>query len=139
VIPSLPPSAALPVNTRRLLLDSHVLLWWLTLAGALKARTRHAIVRAEEVYVSAVSVWELSIKAALGNLHLPEDLEEQIQKSALIPLPVTMAHGIAAAKLPPLHKDPFDRMLVAQASLESLTLLTADARLQNYGVAVMLA
>jgi PIN domain nuclease of toxin-antitoxin system len=100
---------------------------------------RRAIYDAQEAFVSAVSAWELSIKAAAGKLRTPEGLEDEIRRSGFLPLPVTMAHGIAAAKLAPLHKDPFDRMLVAQASLESLTLLTADARLQSYGVAVMLA
>ena len=123
----------------RLLLDSHILLWWLALAPNLTDRARRAITLAEEVYVSAVSVWELAIKAASGRLRVPEDLEEQMRKNGFVPLPITMAHGIAAAGLPLHHRNPFDRMLVAQASLESLTLLTADPRLKLYGIRIMLA
>jgi PIN domain nuclease of toxin-antitoxin system len=123
----------------RLLLDSHILLWWLMLAPNLTDRTRRAITLAEEVYVSAASVWELATKAASGRLRMPEDLAEQMQKNGFVPLPITMAHGIAAAELPLHHRDPFDRMLVAQASLESLTLLTADPRLKLYGGRIMLA
>jgi PIN domain nuclease of toxin-antitoxin system len=123
----------------RLLLDSHILLWWLALAPNLTDRARRAITLAEEVYVSAASVWELAIQAASGRLRMPEDLAGQMQKNGFVPLSITMAHGIAAAELPLHHRDPFDRMLVAQASLESLTLLTADPRLKLYGVRIMLA
>jgi PIN domain nuclease of toxin-antitoxin system len=123
----------------RLLLDSHILLWWLTLAPNLTDRARRAITLADEVYVSAASVWELAIKAASGRLRIPEDLGVQMQKNGFVPLPITMAHGIAAAELPLHHRDPFDRMLIAQASLESLTLLTADPRLKLYSVGIMLA
>jgi PIN domain nuclease of toxin-antitoxin system len=123
----------------RLLLDSHILLWWLALAPNLTDRARRAITLADEVYVSAASVWELAIKAASGRLRMPKDLGGQMQKNGFVPLPITMAHGIAAAELPLHHRDPFDRMLVAQASLESLTLLTADPRLKLYGVRIMLA
>jgi PIN domain nuclease of toxin-antitoxin system len=123
----------------RLLLDSHILLWWLALAPNLTDRARRAITLAEEVYVSAASVWELAIKAASGRLRMPEDLEGQMRRNGFVPLPITMAHGIAAAQLPLHHRDPFDRVLVAQASLESLTLLTADPRLKLYGIRIMLA
>jgi PIN domain nuclease of toxin-antitoxin system len=93
---------------------------------------------AEVVYVSAISAWELTIKAAIGKLKTPDDLEAQIHASRFVPLPVTAAHAIAAGKLPRHHSDPFDRMLVAQASLESLTLLTSDVRLRAYDVRIML-
>jgi PIN domain nuclease of toxin-antitoxin system len=89
--------------------------------------------------VSAISAWELTIKAAIGKLRMPPDLEGQLQASRFAPLPVTVAHAIAAGKLPRHHGGPFDRMLVAQASLESLTLLTSDARLGDYDVQIMIA
>jgi PIN domain nuclease of toxin-antitoxin system len=122
-----------------LLLDSHVLLWALVGSAKLTRSARAAIHQAPEVYVSAASAWELAIKAALGKLRTPDNLELEVRRSGFLPLPVTFAHAAAAAKLPLLHRDPFDRMLVAQASVESLTLLTSDSRLKAYGAAVMLA
>jgi PIN domain nuclease of toxin-antitoxin system len=93
---------------------------------------------AEFVYVSAISAWELSIKAAIGKLKAPDDLESQMRANRFAPLPITVAHAVAAGKLPHHHGDPFDRMLVAQASLESLVLITSDARLTAYNVEIML-
>ncbi len=87
--------------------------------------------------MSAISAWELTIKAAIGKLKAPDDLEAQMHASRFAPLPVTVPHAIAAGKLPRHHGDPFDRMLVAQASLESLTLLTSDARLKAYDARIM--
>lgn len=121
----------------RLLLDSRV-LWALIGSTKLSGRGRAAIYQASEVYVSAASAWELAIKAAVGKLRSPDDLEQEIQRSGFLALPVTFAHAAAAARLPLLHRDPFDRMLVAQASVESLTLVTADLRLKAYGAPVML-
>ncbi len=123
----------------RLLLDSHILLWWLGEHARLSAHVRKTITEAEFVYVSAISAWELAIKAAIGKLKAPGDLEAQMYANRFVPLPVTVAHAIAAGKLPRHHGDPFDRMLVAQASLESLTLLTSDSRLTAYDVRIMLA
>jgi PIN domain nuclease of toxin-antitoxin system len=120
------------------LLDSHVLLWALSGSAKLSRKALAVIHQAPEVYVSAASAWELAIKAAVGKLRSPDDLEQEIQRSGFLPLPVTFAHAAAAAKLPLLHRDPFDRMLVAQASVESLTLVTADLRLKAYGAPVML-
>jgi PIN domain nuclease of toxin-antitoxin system len=123
----------------RLLLDSHIFLWALMGDARLTARTRQAILDADDVYISAASVWELAIKAASGKLRMPKDIVEKARQSGYIPLPVTAVHAVAAAELPLHHRDPFDRMLVAQASLESLTLLTADPRLKLYSVGIMLA
>jgi PIN domain nuclease of toxin-antitoxin system len=123
----------------RLLLDSHILLWWLGDHARLSTGARKAITEAEIVYVSAISAWEIAIKAAIGKLKTPDDLEAQVLASRFVPLPVTVAHAIAAGKLPRHHGDPFDRMLIAQASLESLTLLTNDARLKAYDARIMLA
>jgi PIN domain nuclease of toxin-antitoxin system len=120
------------------LLDTHILLWWLSGHARLKAQARRAIVDAELVYVSAVSAWELAIKASLGKLRAPDDLEVQLRASQFRQLPVSIAHAIAAGNLPRHHGDPFDRMLVAQAALESLTLVTGDERLGAYDVRTML-
>jgi PIN domain nuclease of toxin-antitoxin system len=89
------------------------------------------------VAVSAVSAWEISIKKALGKLAAPDDLEHQIQAGGFTPLPVTIAHGLAAGQLARHHDDPFDRMLIAQALAEGLTIVTRDKRFNDYGVSVL--
>lgn len=91
------------------------------------------------VCVSAASAWEIGIKKALGKLGAPDDLENQIRDARFIPLQVTIAHGLAVGELPRLHGDPFDRLLVAQAKLENLTLVTRDERLGEYGVPILAA
>lgn len=122
-----------------LLLDTHILLWWLAGGQRLSNKSRQAISLAEAVYVSAASAWEIAIKVAIGKLEFRGDLEGQIAINNFLELPVTLAHAAAVGKLPRHHDDPFDRMLVAQASLESLTLLTSDKQLADYDVKVMLA
>ena len=120
----------------KLLLDTHVLLWWLAKDARLTRGALRTIGDAE-VYVSAASAWEIAIKTAIGKLRTPEDLESQLRQSRFRELPVTIAHATLAAHLPQLHKDPFDRMLIAQAFQESLTLLTNDAKLAHYPARVM--
>jgi PIN domain nuclease of toxin-antitoxin system len=114
-----------------LLLDTHVLLWLLEDSPRLGAQARDRITGGESVFVSAASMWEVSIKANLGKLTLPPDLEGLTDRSGLRDLPISRRHALAAdlAALP--HRDPFDAMLVAQAAIERLTLLTADAKLLN--------
>ena len=119
----------------RLLLDTHALLWWLGVDRSLGARARAAIAaETTEVFVSAASAWEISIKRMLGKLEAPEDLEEQIAFHRFEALPITVAHASAAGALAPHHADPFDRMLVAQAIAEDLTIVTRDRRIARYGV-----
>jgi PIN domain nuclease of toxin-antitoxin system len=121
----------------RLLLDTHALLWWLA-DEALTAQARDAIADpANLVVVSAASAWEISIKKALGKLAAPDDLEQQLQAGGLVPLPISIAHGVAAGQLPRHHEDPFDRMLIAQAFAEGLTIMTRDKRFDDYGVALL--
>lgn len=121
----------------RLLLDTHVLLWALGDVAQLDAKARAAIADGRNVvYVSAASVWEISIKRALGKLVAPADVENVVMKTGFRPLPITLAHAEHVATLPPHHADPFDRMLVAQAGLDGLTLATRDARMKAYGVAI---
>jgi len=128
----------------RILVDTHCLLWARAAPKRLSRRARTAFLSPRnDLFVSAASVWEIVIKHALGRLELSRPLEEVIpemiaatQASAL---PVTQAHAIQVAGLPPHHADPFDRMLVAQAMVEGLTVLTADARFTAYDVEVLRA
>lgn len=123
-----------------LLLDSHIFLWMLADDPRLGAMVRHRIVQAvPHLYLSAVSLWELRIKEARGQLQLPEDPAQAAGAIGLTPLPITWVHALAAGALPPHHRDPFDRMLVAQAQLEGLTLVTHDERMRPYGVPVLWA
>jgi PIN domain nuclease of toxin-antitoxin system len=120
-----------------LLLDTHVVLWWLTddptLADDVKDRLDHEL----DVRVSAATIWEVTIKQAIGKLKEPVDLPERIRDSGFRHLPITFEHAIAAGRLPAIHRDPFDRMLVAQARCETLTLVTRDANVQKYEVSCL--
>ena len=117
------------------LLDSHVLLWWLGLdSDKLSTSGRDVIAKADQVYVSVASVWELEIKRSLGKLDLPVAEWRSLPASGLAFVEITLDDATVAAALPPIHRDPFDRMLVAQARNRGLTLVTRDARLLEYGV-----
>jgi PIN domain nuclease of toxin-antitoxin system len=104
----------------------------------LPKKARAAIAEAGFVWVSAVSAWEIETKRDRGLLEAPDDLEATIRATSLSPLSLTLAHAVAAAHLPLHHRDPFDRMLIAQAQAESLTLMTHDARLSQYDVATLM-
>lgn len=115
-----------------LLLDTHALLWWLGGDPELSKAARDAISSAENiVFVSAATVWEMSIKKALGKLNTPGNLEEALEANNFLPLAITIRHALAVANLRSIHQDPFDRMLVAQAKLERLTLVTRDMNIQK--------
>lgn len=122
-----------------LLLDTHVVLWWLTddpaLADDLKDRLDHE----PDVYVSAATIWEIAIKQAIGKLKEPTDLPERVRDSGFHELPVRSDHAVAAGRLPLIHRDPFDRILVAQARCEGLTLVTRDPEVRKYDVALLVA
>jgi PIN domain nuclease of toxin-antitoxin system len=120
-----------------LLLDTHILLWWLSGSRRLQAPARKAIADSVRVYVSAATAWEIAIKIALGKLEFRGDMAEQLAKNNLLSLAVTVRHAETAGALPMHHSDPFDRLLIAQAKIESLTLMTHDARLRDYGVPVL--
>lgn len=123
-----------------LLLDTHVLLWWLADDTRLSPAVSEAIADQENVVmVSAASVWEIAIKQAIGKLRGPADLADYIEPGDFLPLPVTMEHAWRAGGLPAHHSDPFDRMLVAQAGIEGLTIVTADTCIRQYDVAVLQA
>ncbi len=121
----------------RLLLDTHVLLWWLADDPALSEQARLLIANEPEVFASAASAWEIAIKRALGKLESPEDLLAALDEGGIRRLPIEFEHASVAGALPRHHDDPFDRMLVAQAQHEGLTLLTSDARISSYAVAVL--
>ncbi|MBA3597442.1 MAG: type II toxin-antitoxin system VapC family toxin [Methylibium sp.] len=124
----------------KLLLDTHIFLWMLRDARELSAQARRLIVAADELHVSSVSLWEAAIKAAAGKLTIDMPrMEAQLLATGCRPLPMTWAHALAYRDLPPLHRDPFDRMLVAQAMSEPLHLLTHDAALAAYSHLVTVA
>lgn len=122
-----------------LLLDTHVFLWWRGNDPRLSEAVRAAIANAPLVCVSAASAWEATIKATLGKLQVPSSLEEGVRASGFEPLPILFRHAELAGALPAHHRDPFDRMLIAQAIEESLTLVTADRRLAPYEVPMLWA
>lgn len=126
----------------RLLLDTQAFLWAASAPERLSPRARRAIeAERNEVFLSTASVWEIAIKTQIGRLSPTLDLEElvpeRLTERSLIPLPVLMPHAIRVASLPDVHRDPFDRLLVAQAIVEGLHLVTADRRLRDYPVKVV--
>lgn len=124
----------------RLLLDTHIFLWWLSDWERISEPARAAIADpGNEVFVSAVSGWEIGIKKAKGRLVAPDDLAAVVDEKRFEHLPLTFAHAERAAALPSHHRDPFDRMLIAQAQAEGLVLVTRDSRIADYEVATMRA
>ncbi|MGH3872120.1 MAG: type II toxin-antitoxin system VapC family toxin [Pseudonocardiaceae bacterium] len=122
----------------RLLLDTHALIWWLAGGARLGEAARIAIQsRDNEVRVSSVSVVEISIKVAKEKLDAPGDLVAQMAHHGFTALPVTIAHGIAMLEFPAKHRDPFDRLLIAQARCEGLTIVTADRAFAAYDVPIL--
>ncbi len=122
----------------RLLLDSHVVVWWAAFPDRLRKETRKAIWSPDnEVLLSAASVWELGLKMARKKLTLPEDYAARLLAAGFEELSVTIAHADRAMKLPPWHGDPFDRLLIAQALEEGLVLVTSDRAIIRYDVPVM--
>src|SRR6187455_823321 len=126
----------------RLLLDTHVWLWWRTTPGRL-GRRAHTLVESgkNELFLSAASAWEIAIKAKRGSVRLPEPVDQWLRSRLIADrvteLPVTVQHAAHTVTLPQLHRDPFDRLLIAQAHCEGLTLLTADEDILKYGSRVM--
>lgn len=123
----------------RLLLDSHAFLWWLADDSNLKDAARREITNPESlVFVSAATIWELTIKASLGRLECEDtDLVEEIAENGFMELAITARHAERAGRLPHHHDDPFDRMLVAQAMLEGLICVTRDPEFPKYGVTTL--
>ena len=132
-------TAVIALAPRRLLLDTHVWLWMQADDKRFGARARRLVMQAAEVRFSAASVWEIAIKASLGKLILPPDADiaGELEATGVLALPVDISHANHVRMLPLLHGDPFDRMLVAQALVEGLTLVSADTQLAAYGVPVV--
>lgn len=119
----------------RLLLDTHALVWWDN--DALPARVVKRIRDADEVYVSAATAWEIAIKTALGKITVKGSVADAVADYGFVELPILISHAAAVRQLPHHHRDPFDRMLVAQASIEALTLVSRDAALRLYNAPVV--
>jgi PIN domain nuclease of toxin-antitoxin system len=123
----------------RLLLDTLTVLWWQGDDAQLGQAARRAIGAAEVVFVSPASAWELAIKGALGKVRLPVSFEMVMEDSGFTQLPISLAHVAALSALPPYHADPIDRMLIAQALSEQLTLVSHDRQFAPYGVSIVWA
>lgn len=123
----------------RLLVDTHALLWWLN-DDPLAPEANAAITDPRnKVFVSAASIWEVTIKRTIGKLDFDGSLADAAEASGFTPLPVTATHAEAVGELPELHRDPFDRILVAQAGIESLTIVTRDRMIPEYKVSTLVA
>ena len=121
-----------------LLLDTHALLWWLADDPQLPAAAREAIRDPERsACVSAVSAWEITVKRALGKLEVPDEWVSAVEAEGFRRLDITWAHVLEVGELPDVHRDPFDRLLVAQARVEGLTLVTGDERIAGYDTPIL--
>lgn len=123
-----------------LLLDTHTLIWALENNSTLSSNARDAIIDGKNmVFVSSASAWEISIKKAMGKLKVPNNLREEIELHRFTQLNINFEHAHLAGELPDIHKDPFDRMLIAQAIIEKLTLVTRDSLIAQYKVNLLKA
>jgi PIN domain nuclease of toxin-antitoxin system len=121
----------------KLLLDTHVFIWWRADPRRIDRKVERAISRATMVYVSAASAWEAAIKSQLGKLRFPGSFGEAVAASQFTRLAISFEHAEAVSGLPLHHVDPFDRLLVAQARLEGLTVVSADRQLEPYRVPML--
>ena len=118
-----------------ILLDTHILIWALENNQKLSKKGRNLIIDPDNlIFVSSVSIWEITIKSSLGKLNVPDNLLEEIKLHRFSELPISHHHARAVADLPDLHKDPFDRMLIAQANHEKMSLMTVDENIKLYSV-----
>ena len=123
---------------RRILVDTHVLLWWLSDHASLGPTARELMANPRnEIFVSAATSWEIAIKKKKGLLVAPDDIDGVIEDEGFSKLPISLFHGEQAGALEEIHKDPFDRMLIAQAQSEGLELLTVDETIPKYSVRVI--
>ena len=122
-----------------LLLDTHAVIWFLAGSDELQANAREAIETADRVYVSTASIWEMATKAARGQLEAPGDFPQRLLELGMLPLELAWEHARVAGGLPLHHRDPVDRMLVAQAIVERLTIVTRDDAIGRYPVPIITA
>ncbi len=121
-----------------LLLDTHALLWWLADDPQLPPMAREAIRGPREpVFVSAVTAWEITVKRALGKLEVPGEWVSAVDEEGFVRLEITWEHVLEVGELPDVHRDPFDRLLAAQARVEGMILVTGDARIADYGAPIL--
>ncbi|HZL36896.1 MAG TPA: type II toxin-antitoxin system VapC family toxin [Tepidisphaeraceae bacterium] len=124
----------------RLLLDTHVFLWWMDDPQLLSEAARQAIGDGKNsVYISAAVAWEIAIKKALRKLDAPDDMEGIMAANRFLPLPVTIAHALGVLALPNHHRDPFDRLLIAQSLHERFTIVSRDPQIAHYGIPCVVA
>jgi PIN domain nuclease of toxin-antitoxin system len=121
----------------KLLLDTYAFIWWREKNPRLKEDVRGAVSEVDVVMVSAATAWEIAIKSALGKLRVPGAVESAVEDSGFSKLPIEFRHAAAVEMLPPHHGDPFDRLLIAQALVEGLTLVTHDRHFEPYRVPVL--
>lgn len=122
----------------KLLLDTAALLWWLGTSERLGVRAREAITApGNTVFVSAASAWEVAVKRADGRLDAPGEIGDWLDRNAFLELPISIAHAVESATLPFHHRDPFDRLLIAQSRLEQMALVTNDAKIARYDVHIL--
>ena len=119
------------------LIDTHALLWWLSDDGRLSDRARELLEQSGRAIVSAVSIWEIAIKRAIGKLNAPPDLLDLLEGADVDLLTISARHAHASGDLPLHHRDPFARLIVAQAQLEALPVVTVDPTFARYGVATV--
>ena len=122
----------------KLLLDTHAFLWWQEDSKKLGSEVRRAIARADTVWISAASAWEVAIKVGLGKLKVPGPFADAVEHSQFSPLPIGFEHAALVGRLPRHHGDPFDRMLIAQAIVEGATLVTHDEQFEAYAVPLLM-
>ena len=120
-----------------LLLDTHVVLWWLTDSPDLPDDVKQRLDHEPAVYLSPATVWEIAIKQSIGKLTEPENLAEIVVDAGFRHLPITAEHAVVAGRLPPLHRDPFDRMLISQAIAHGLAIVTPDPQIAQYPVRIV--
>lgn len=122
-----------------LLLDTHIILWWLENNKLLSAKSRKVISSPNNLaFISAATAWEIAIKKVIGKLSTPDDFQEALRINGFQTLAITLDHAETAGALPRYHDDPFDRMLIAQAQLENLTVITHDKHFKKYEINLML-
>jgi PIN domain nuclease of toxin-antitoxin system len=120
---------------RKILIDTHVLLWWLSDNNSLGATAKKIIADSRnQIYVSAATSWEISIKKKKGLLQAPNDIDSIVEDEGFLKLPISLFHGEQAGELEEIHRDPFDRMLIAQSKSEGMEFLTSDGIIRKYNV-----